>query len=130
MTEEVETIDGYDIPKRKLTNEEQNRDVTLERLQEWHYKAGEDFCDTISSFNGTIFGGWLMGKYPAISAEILKELNSKYPVNAQPFMDLSVYTNSDGDDFYTDFAEFVNLTGACKRRVNELLIILCEYYED
>ena len=126
--EEIEYVDGFDIPKRKLNKEEENRKVTLDRLKEWHYNVGEDFCDTFPSFNGTIFGGWLMGKYPTMSAEILSKLNTDTGLNAQPFMDLSIYTDGDGDDFYTDFSEFVNLTGACKRRVNEMLIIVNEYY--
>jgi len=40
-----ETIVGFDIPKRELTEEEKNREITLDRFNEFHNKAGEDFCD-------------------------------------------------------------------------------------
>ncbi len=78
MENEVETIDGFDIPKRELTPEEANREVTLDRFHAWHAEVGEDFTDQFSSIDHKIYGGYLMAKYPNKSAEILAECNNKY----------------------------------------------------
>lgn len=128
----AKTVEGFDIPFRELTDVEKNSEVTLERFQDWHYAVGEDFCDQVGGINGLILGGWLMAEYPSKSLEILSVLNREGArCNAQPLMDLSMYENDDdGDQFYSDFARFVNLTGNLKRRTNEILTIVTEYYRE
>lgn len=123
---EIETIDGFDIPKRMLTDEEANRDITLERFQEWHNEVGEDFCDQISNINEKILGGFLMCKHPDKSHQILKILNEKGDA-----LELQGIYEDDphNDKFYTDFAEFINLTVHLKKRVNQILIQVMEYYK-
>jgi len=123
---EVETINGFDIPKRELTEEEASREVTLERFQEWHHEVGEDFTDQFSNINEKILGGYLLAKYPHKAKEILFELNTKY-AEAQNFQ--GIYEDDlDGDKFYTDLAEFINLTESLKKRVNQVLIQVMEHY--
>lgn len=127
---EQETISGFDIPKRELTEEEKNRTITLDRFQNFHYDAGEDFLDTTGDGDHKIFCGWLMAKYPQASLEILEYCNKagKYG-EINTFNECSMFDNDpSGDIFYTDVAEFANLTEHFKHRVNEVLIILDEYY--
>ena len=121
---EVETIDGFDIPKRELTEEEATREITKERFDSFHVEAGEDFCDTCcSTINVRILGGFLMAKHPNLSLEFLEVLNDKY---AEALGLKSVY--EDEDEFYTELAEFINLTVNLKARVNQILIQVDEYY--
>jgi hypothetical protein len=124
---EIETIDGFDILKRELTEEESTREITLERFQEWHCSAGEDFVDQYENINAQIFGGYLMCMYPNKSSIILNALNKKYP-SVQSLK--NIYENDDDDKFYTDLASFINLTVALKKRVNQILIQVVEYYKD
>ena len=35
QSNEVETIEGFDIPKRQLTDEEKTREITLERFNDF-----------------------------------------------------------------------------------------------
>jgi hypothetical protein len=41
----METITGFDIPKRKLTQEEKTREITFERFHNFHMEVCEDFLD-------------------------------------------------------------------------------------
>ena len=132
---EVETIHGFDIPKRELTEEEKNREVTLERFSDFHADAGEDFVDQCESFfNKSFIAGYLLCKYPENGARILEVSN-----NAGGLLDLKeIYEDEDGEDnyfidedrFYTDLAEIINLTKITKERVNQVLIQVYEYYND
>ena len=126
---EQETIVGFDIAKRPLTEEEQNREITLERFNEFHYKAGEDFCDTCGSFmNHLIIGGYLIAKHPEISLELLKVCNDKYD---ETLGLMRVYEDKLSDEnneiFYADLAEFANLTKGLKKNINQVLIQISEY---
>lgn len=122
---EIETIHGFDIPKRQLTEEEFNMEVTLERFNEFHYEVGEDFCDQFEPFfNEKVLGGYLLCKYPEKAEEIIEIINEGFLTD----FGSDVYEDEDG--FYTDLAEFINLTVHLKRRVNEVLIIIKEYYAD
>lgn len=129
---EVETVDGFDIPKRELTEEEANRDITFERFEEWHNEVGEDFCDQVGHlFNEKIFGGWLLHKYPEKSKHILELLNNKFcdVLSLQEiFEDNSAEGNGGDKTFYTDFAQFLNQTEKAKKRVNQILIQVMEYH--
>lgn len=125
MSEEIETIDGFDIPKRELTPEEAARPITKERIDEFHRLAGEDFCDQgIGNINVKILGGYLMAKYTHLSAEILDVCNDKH---GEPLGILHLFY-PDKDIFYEELASFINLTVACKARVNQVLIQLAEHY--
>lgn len=124
---EIETIDGFDIPKRELTEEEASREITLERFQEWHSAVGEDFVDQFSGIDVKILGGYLIAKYPHKSKLILTELNTKY---AEALGLQNIYEDDRcNDKFYTDLAEFINLTEHLKKRVNQVLIQVIEYYK-
>jgi transposase len=121
---EVETIHGFDIPKRQLTEEEATREITLERFQQFGYDAGEDFVDQCESlYNAHIFIGWCLHKYPELSKELLKAANSKY-CSVQNVLHLL----DNDDQFYTDFAEFLNQTEHAKAKTNQILIQVNEYY--
>lgn len=130
MSTEVETIDGFDIPLRELTVEEANKEITFDRIQSFHYDAGEDYLDTCSLDKQAekIFLGFLMAKRPDLSKDILSVANGGY-------IDSEFYTlfeqegdKYDSDTFYILFAEFANLTGNLKKRINQVLIQVDEYY--
>lgn len=131
MEKELETVEGSTIPARELTSEEINREITLERFNEYHYEVGEDFLDQIGSVNNSrialTFGGFAMAKHPHLSADILKATNVKDPYTQ---LVKEVYDEFYDDDiFYSDFADFLNLTGEAKKRVNKVLILTAEYYK-
>ncbi len=125
MSESI-TIPGFDIQMRELTEEEANREITLDRFSQFHYDAGEDFIDSYENcVNTEIFCGWCLHKFPDKSAEILEIANGKqFTFGVQSCMDL--YDNHEA--FYEDFATFLNLTSAAKKRVNQVLIQVEEYY--
>lgn len=131
MEKELETVEGSTIPARELTSEEINREITLERFNEYHYEVGEDFLDQIGSVNNSrialTFGGFAMANHPHLSADILKATNVKDPYTQ---LVKEVYDEFYDDDiFYSDFADFLNLTGEAKKRVNKVLILTAEYYK-
>lgn len=131
---EADTITGFDIPKRELTSEEADTPITFERFKEFHINAGEDFCDTCGSEIDTkVMAGFLLCKRPEWNKELLGALNNKY---TEPLSFLHVYEEmldgETGDEsyeaFYTDLAAFIDLTGALKRRINQIFIQVNEYY--
>jgi hypothetical protein len=127
---EKETITGFNIEKRKLTQEEMNREITLDRFDEFHVKAGEDFCDTVGHLiNSKILCGFLIAKQPQISHQLLNEINQ----DGDALSLLHIYEDLlvEGDDeFYSDLAEFANLTTHLKARLNQILIQVAEHYRD
>lgn len=131
--EEEKTIEGFSIPFRKLTEEEASRPITLERFIDFHHKAGEDFIDQIGTMNSSqlalIFAGYAMAKHPEFIDEILEQCN-RHMVYTQLIQ--QVYDAHDdqgnGDLFYSDFADFLNLTIIYKKRANQVLIQVAEYY--
>lgn len=131
-----ERIEGFDIPLRELTEEEASRSITLERFKDFHYEVGEDFVDQIGSVNtktfALIFAGFAMAKHPEWSIEILSKCNNALTeVYTQLILDVYEENTSDddqGDTFYSDLAEFLNLTINAKKRVNQVLIQVAEYY--
>lgn len=130
-TETQETINGFSIPKRDLTDEEKSRDITMERIQEFHYSAGEDFLDTTGEGNVLIFCGWMLHKYPELQEEILEIANSKW-AEIRTFTELEEFEYDealDNDKIYIDFCEFCNQTVGLKERVNQVLIQVKEYYD-
>lgn len=126
----MEIINGFDIEKRELTEEEKTREITWERFKEFHYTAGEDFLDVTGEGNVLIFGGWLMHKYPELCPDILHILNSRN-LGMSDFIEFDQFgycEEKDIDKIYQDFAEFCNFTGALKERVNQVLIQVNEHY--
>lgn len=126
-----------------LTDEEKQRDITLERINQYHYDAGEDFLDQNETLGAAhLMFGWLMGKYKQYSHEILDLYNKERKV--RPLLTTAIFSNLDElpmyeyddedtyedmvDKFYTDYAEFVNLTQHLKERVNYVLIENYNYY--
>ena len=135
----MEMIEGFDIKKRELTEEEANKEVTIERFDEFHNEAGEDFVEAnlalFGFVNHHVFGGYLMAIYPDMSSEILKVCNDKF---GETLKYLHMYEETFGEEdyyeaqtkFYTDLAKFINLTGVLKKRVNQVLIQVSEHYKD
>jgi hypothetical protein len=131
---ERETIQGYNIPKRELTEEEASRPITLERFNEYHIAVGEDFVDQHDPLiiDHKVMAGWLLHKYPERATTIIECLNSDSWYNSLQGLQSKVYEN-EGDDyeweeFYSDLAEVLNLTTIAKKRVNQILIQVAEHY--
>ena len=130
MSIKKETIHGFDIEKRELTEEEKTRQITLDVIKEFHGNAGEDLMDQAGSLvDHKVLAGFLIGKRPGLSKEFLKVVNSKY---GEALGLLEVYRDNDLDDvdFYNDFCDFINLTEKAKERFNQILIQVNEYYKD
>lgn len=127
-----ETIDGFSIKKRPMTEEELLQDITYERFENYHHAVGENFVDQHSSATDElVFLGFCIAKHPEISLELLECYNE----NRKYFELLTIetffeeYFDEDGYKmFYTLLAEFLNLTNVSKRYVNEILIMVDEYY--
>jgi hypothetical protein len=136
MAEEtkVETISGFDIPKRELTQEEKKKEITIERIRGFHYDAGEDLLDQVGyEFgNAFIFGGFVLHKYKEHSKMILDHINQNINhLDIHCFNELEIYEYNDEDDMdgiYYDLVEFLNLTENAKERANQILIQVDEYY--
>lgn len=129
-----ETIEGFEIPFRKLTEEEALRPITLSRFSDFHIEVGEDFVDQIGSVNdkkiALLFAGFAMAKHPEWRSELLSQCNQ---TNVYTQLIQEVYADNTsesdcGDTFYSDFAEFLNLTIESRKRVNQILIQVAEYY--
>lgn len=137
MSNKVEYISGYEIPKRELTQEEATREVTFERFVEFHLEAGEDFLDTTGEGDAAIYGGWLLHKYPECSKDILDVMNkNRGYLEINTFLEVGGLYVDEGDGseayekFYTDFSTFCNQTVHLKKRVNQVLIQLIEHYNE
>ena len=104
--------------------------ITLEDFDKYHRAVGEDFCDQDSSFiDHKILGGYLIGRFPEMASEILKELNSKYcDANALRNVFSEFMMDDEDDKFYTVFAEFINLTTYLKAKVLEIFKETEDYY--
>ena len=127
-----ETIDGFNILKRTLTEEEQSRDLTFDRIDRFNSVTGEDYLDicSLDTQAEKIFLGFLIAKNPKLSKEILKVANTGY-------IDCDFYAlfsnNNDecqSDDFYRLFCDFVNCTQGLKARVNQVLIQVDEKHRN
>lgn len=130
--EEIETIIGFDIPKRELTEEEKSREITIERIRDFHYTVGEDFLDQTSLGDAKIFAGFIAHKYPDKAKDIYKINNCKgIYLTIASFTDLFSF-NEDEDikGLYFEFVEFANTTSYLKEYINQVLIQVDEFYRD
>lgn len=137
--------EGFDIPGRDLTPEEQDRPITKERFHEWMCEVGEDYVDQISMTKqaNLLFMGFLLHKHPSRAVEILRVANSSSFDTLK--IQHEVYENATEEEqkpltagyatkpeaweiFYTDLAEFINLTQGLKARTNANLILVMEHY--
>lgn len=127
----METIPGFNIEKRELTEEEKSREITFERFQNFHMDAGEDFLDQCSLDDKTekVFLGFLLAKRPDLKAKILEIINSSY-IDSELYEAIGGEEDTDCEQFYTLLAEFANLTTGLKERINQILIQVDEYYND
>jgi len=115
------------MEQRELTEEEAARDITLERFNDYHVDAGEDWWDDYQTLvPSNTFIGYLLGRFPERNIEILKVGNDKYATASDIFGELHIKEVS--DEFYTILADFINLTVNTKKKVNEVLINTYEYY--
>lgn len=137
MSNELETIDGFNIPIRPLTEEEATREVTVQRFKDWHAVVGEGFMDDHGGGNipYKIFGGFLLAKRPDLNKEICDILNDQF--GEMLSFEHLIEDQHPGEDveweiafneFYGYVCEFVNLTTGVKKKINESLIILMEHY--
>lgn len=138
----METIEGFNISKRELTEEEAIREITLDRIINFNNEVGEDFLDQVGSLNNDkialTFCGFAMLKHPELSHEFLKATNrghvytqvlkEVYDDNMEGFNSENM-TNIAEETFYSDFAEFLNLTEYSKKRANQVLIQVAEHYK-
>lgn len=143
---ERETVDGTSIYKRELTSEEKSLDVTLERFDNYHCEAGEDFVDQVAPMvNNKDFGEFLIKKYPSMADSIKTVMDDKHYFE-QDFLHLFVdeyydevqeeeakkaphgYSEYREDEFYSAYADFINTVPEAKEKVNQILIQVVEYY--
>ena len=127
-----QTIEGFGIVKRELTEEEKQRPITLDRIQDFHMQAGEDFLDCVDSLNhkniARQFGGFAMAKRPELAEEIISTCNED-PLYTQMIQDIyDCKYEGEGNEFYEDFAEFLNFTKLSKEKANQVLIQMDENY--
>jgi len=96
--------------------------ITLEDFDNYHNEVGEDFCDQNSHIiDHKILGGYIIAKFPEMASDILKSLNNKYCDANELRNTFSEFLGSDNDDeFYTLFAEFINLTTYLKANVQKI----------
>jgi len=126
----METISGFNIEKRELTQEEKSREITFERFQNFHIDAGEDFLDTwcLDKQAEKVFLGFLLAKRPDLNVEILKAVNSY--IDSDLYEAVGGEEDTDCKEFYSLLAEFANLTTGLKERINQILIQVDEHYND
>ena len=123
-------IDGFDIPYRELSEKEANMDITWQRFRDFHYAVGEDFLDTTGYGDLKLMSGWLIHKYPDISLDILDICNHNNELLYLSELKLFSYDeDKDIDKLYIEFAEFCNQTKHLKCNVNQILILVSEYYD-
>jgi len=136
MSEEKETISGFDIEKRELTQEEKEREITIERIRGFHYDAGEDLLDQVGYEFGNpfIFAGFVLHKHKEYAKMIIDHVNEEGEhLDIHCFKKLEIYEYNEEDEIdgiYYDLVEFLNLTENAKARANQILIQLDEYYDD
>lgn len=126
----VEMIDGFDIPKRPLNYEELYRPISLERFTEYHHTVGEDFVDTHSSMVGCFgFAAYIYSKRGMLKSDMLDALQDD-DLHEQDFLSIYEDHGIDDDEFYTDYAQYINTNPVCKARVNQILIQVQESYSN
>jgi len=128
---DFDEIPGFSIPIKELTTEELLQDLTLERIQDFHYEAGEDLCDTldINTHVAKLITGYVMCKYPDLAEIFHRESNGG---DIQGLMDVyNCHLNDENSDkFYSDFCEVINCTEITKARINQVLIQVKEHYAE
>lgn len=102
--------------------------LTVDRVIDFEMDMGEAITDMVSCGNPTVFGGFLLGRLPEKSKEILSVVNSKYCddfSNYQEEVFASDVEQAADDDGFREFmghlVDFINLTEHTKKRVLELL---------
>lgn len=131
----MELLEGFDIPKLKLTEEELNQDITWERFRKFHYTVGEDFLDNFN-FSPKIthlFAGYLIGKCPNRAADILSVLDDADYPSLEIFKELDFLFYSEEKDLeliYVDLAEFANFTKGFKGILNTIFLSTEGYYNE
>jgi hypothetical protein len=128
---EQETIDGYNIPSRELTEEEATRPLTTDRIRNYEVTVGESFLDTHgSSINLQAIMGFLMARYPEKASELLEMGNNKFG-DLNDLNDIFVpseWTEKLHCEMLQNICDFINLTVSTKKRINKVLIIVDEHY--
>lgn len=123
---------------REFTEEELSRDITFERIRDYHYSVGEDFVDQNESIgDARILLGFIIAKSPELTSGLIELANSKvgkpwpYCLTVQ---DILGYLDCEGDSeaghnaFYTLYADFANHTVKMKAEINKILISTEEHY--
>lgn len=104
------------------TPEELSQDITLERINAYHHRVGEDFADQQSIGNGVCFGGFLLAKFPDKAKKIVELINDRPDIMCFQEIFGEEYSDEENDAFYTIYAEYINLTEYSKAEVNKVLL--------
>lgn len=113
---------------RELTIEEKLMDITLERFTEFHHAVQEDFVNLYSGMVTVFgFGSRIYSKRGALKLDILTALEYENCTEVD-FLDIYEDHNIDDDEFYADFASYINTNPVSKAKVNSILINVAEYY--
>lgn len=127
----IEMIEGFNIPFIELAPEEANLEIDLDRFKLFHFDVGEDFVDSfhVDHYEFLIFSGYVMATRPELASSVLKLCSNP---SSEPLTLKYLYEENDltEDDFYTDFAAFLNLTDKLRQRVNQVLIQVANHYDD
>jgi hypothetical protein len=114
-----------------MTDEEQAKDLTGERFEDWMCIVGEDYVDqcSIPQEDFMNFCLFVINKKPDYKKRIEKIMNEGY---AEPLMIEGVYEEEDEGNgykkFYEDYAEFLNTIPELKAQTNANLILVTEHY--
>lgn len=114
---------------RQLTYKETMMPITYDRISHFHGVVGEDLIDQHDHVNDKVLGGFLLGRTPERAEKILKEINSSWGPSWEDIYD-DEGTGDGYEEFYTLFAEFLNLTVATRARYNTVLILTNELYNE
>lgn len=101
-----------------------NEDITWQRLK-WYISLDTTDPSVVTELVGkSLFGGWLMCKYPRHSDAILKiildDQSDLLSLTSLPIMFIS--EDKGISMLYLDFADFCNQNTLIKKRVNKILI--------
>lgn len=107
----------------KLTKDQESLEITEERINWYLSTVGEDFMDQNEKIvNHAVMCGYLLAMCDkSKAAAILKNLNGN-----KFWSDLMEEIGI--DEFYKCFCKLCNLTVHLKKRVNEILISMENYY--
>jgi hypothetical protein len=137
LLDDLDLKDGYDnnLVTFELTDEELSKPITYDDLDDLTIHFGENLFDSLGDILNTKkmvyqFIGYVVHKYPQYSKEFFTVGNSYYPCLTDLMRTYehiwrdTINRELNNVEFYTDFAEFINLNHFTLHRMN----ILIKYY--